>query len=435
VIAHGLQCVVKNKHSAAEIIFTQALFLPDFQRIELKAFVYICLAVVAYRRHKAGEIESLTHAMTLVNSVDKLIDACEAPRTIRMPRTVHLVKQLRKELNFSDIVKNMRKKDRHKHKKLESHYHSEGSTTLICEQGGYLTHRHTSLLVPQGALESQTEVTLASPDHKQLQAMLASTGWEKMVRIICAVHVECSPSVGCRFQEAVMLKAKFPGHVKGLQSLPLLLHSSYLRQWEDITQDPLSNVSISEGVVDVTTDRTGWIAVAIVDIDPVRIASMAMQSLSIAPMTLQVCVFGQRFPDDIMQITVLMSPAKEGEDQGDPTTSEYKGSIDHTQISFPYLIQAYPGEQLRCRLRGNFEPDTHSSETDLDFLFKATQAHECLSSKFIHLTTPFAKCRGGKLVTSRYLSATKRWEDIADISVHISSGSRSRHNSSAERQS
>ena len=59
VIAHGLQCVVKNKHSAAEIIFTQALFLPDFQRIELKAFVYICLAVVAYRRHKAGYVSLL----------------------------------------------------------------------------------------------------------------------------------------------------------------------------------------------------------------------------------------------------------------------------------------------------------------------------------------------------------------------------------------
>lgn len=58
------------------------------------------------------EIDSLTHAMNLVNSVDKLVDACEAPRTIRMPRTVHLVKQLRKELNFSDIVKTIRKKGR-----------------------------------------------------------------------------------------------------------------------------------------------------------------------------------------------------------------------------------------------------------------------------------------------------------------------------------
>ena len=56
------------------------------------------------------ELESLTHSLNLVNSVDKLIDACEAPRTIRMPRTVQLVKQLRKELNFSDIVKNIRKK-------------------------------------------------------------------------------------------------------------------------------------------------------------------------------------------------------------------------------------------------------------------------------------------------------------------------------------
>lgn len=60
--------------------------------------------------HTHSEIESLTHAMNLVNSVDKLIEACEAPRTIRMPRTVLLVKQLKKELNFSDIVKNMRKK-------------------------------------------------------------------------------------------------------------------------------------------------------------------------------------------------------------------------------------------------------------------------------------------------------------------------------------
>ena len=56
------------------------------------------------------EIESLTHSLNLVNSVDKLIEACEAPRTIRMPRTVQLVKQLRKELNFSDIVKSIRKK-------------------------------------------------------------------------------------------------------------------------------------------------------------------------------------------------------------------------------------------------------------------------------------------------------------------------------------
>ena len=46
--------------------------------------------------------------MNLVNSVDRLVEACEAT-TMRMPRTVHLVKQLRRELNFSDAVKSLRK--------------------------------------------------------------------------------------------------------------------------------------------------------------------------------------------------------------------------------------------------------------------------------------------------------------------------------------
>ena len=51
----------------------------------------------------------MSHALQLVNSVDKLVDMCEAPGSMRMPRTVSLVKQLRKELNIPDIVKSLRK--------------------------------------------------------------------------------------------------------------------------------------------------------------------------------------------------------------------------------------------------------------------------------------------------------------------------------------
>lgn len=54
VLSHGLQCVVKNKVEEAETILTQALYLPDFQRLSLKAFLYICLAVLANKRRKAG---------------------------------------------------------------------------------------------------------------------------------------------------------------------------------------------------------------------------------------------------------------------------------------------------------------------------------------------------------------------------------------------
>ena len=52
VVLHGLQCVVKNKIEEAEAIFTQALHLPLFQRVTLKAFAYICLAVIADKRRK-----------------------------------------------------------------------------------------------------------------------------------------------------------------------------------------------------------------------------------------------------------------------------------------------------------------------------------------------------------------------------------------------
>jgi len=54
IISHGLQCVVKSKLNEAEIIFTQALHLPDFQRVPLKAFVYICLAIIMNKRKKQG---------------------------------------------------------------------------------------------------------------------------------------------------------------------------------------------------------------------------------------------------------------------------------------------------------------------------------------------------------------------------------------------
>jgi hypothetical protein len=52
VLSHGLQCVVKGKLDEAEIIFSQALYLPDFQRVPLKSFVYICLGVTANKKLK-----------------------------------------------------------------------------------------------------------------------------------------------------------------------------------------------------------------------------------------------------------------------------------------------------------------------------------------------------------------------------------------------
>ena len=179
----------------------------------------------------------------------------------------------------------------------------------------------------------------------------------------------------------------------------------------------MSAVSVHDGRVEIATNYTGWLAAAVVQLDPVHIASMAMQALSVSPMTLQLRVFGQKFPNDIMQITVVMTPCKDTEN---PEDSMYMGSIDHAPISFPHLLQAYPGEQLSCQLRGAFEPDTSSGEMDLQFHFEATQAHSSMCGKFVHLTLPSSRCHGGKLVISRFLSGRKTWEDIAEVSLHLS---------------
>ena len=56
IFLHGLQAVVKSKLDEAEIIFTHALQLPVFQRVPLKAFAYICLAVLANKRRKEEKL-------------------------------------------------------------------------------------------------------------------------------------------------------------------------------------------------------------------------------------------------------------------------------------------------------------------------------------------------------------------------------------------
>jgi len=57
---------------------------------------------------------SLKHVMMAADASNKLVSVCEGgPGTVKMPRTLQLVKQLKKELNVQKIVKeekNFRKK-------------------------------------------------------------------------------------------------------------------------------------------------------------------------------------------------------------------------------------------------------------------------------------------------------------------------------------
>lgn len=55
--------------------------------------------------------------MKLVNSMDKLIDACESSPNMRMPKVIALNKQLKKELNPAKVIKDQRQNCKKKKKK------------------------------------------------------------------------------------------------------------------------------------------------------------------------------------------------------------------------------------------------------------------------------------------------------------------------------
>jgi len=49
----GLFYMAQDRLSDAEVLFTHALHLPDFQRPEMKAYSLICLAMVLNKQRKS----------------------------------------------------------------------------------------------------------------------------------------------------------------------------------------------------------------------------------------------------------------------------------------------------------------------------------------------------------------------------------------------
>ena len=53
--------------------------------------------------------DKVGHVLKLVNSMDKLTEACESAPSMRMPKMIALVKQLKKELNPAKVIKEYKK--------------------------------------------------------------------------------------------------------------------------------------------------------------------------------------------------------------------------------------------------------------------------------------------------------------------------------------
>jgi hypothetical protein len=303
---------------------------------------------------------------------------------------------------------------------------------LIQADGGKLTYKVTELSIPPGAVSEPTQITLSTPDSQQLRTLLKSQGWDKVVSLSAAMHIQCAPFKE-RFEEPVKITTVLnEGITIGPCSLIRLLQSKYQRHWQDITDDVKSDLNVTGNKLTISTDQTGWLAVATVQYDISLIAQLAMRSLSAEPVTLQLGTYGLIDSENSsVQVAIFVTPCSSPSDASKSENNQKPHN--HRPIAFPHTIQAYPGEKLQLVLQGAFEPDEQMGEKNLYFEFEVQQNFQRILEKWLRITplsnektmgqnSSSSRSLCGKLIIKSCRNAMQQWEPIAEINLSTKAG-------------
>ena len=246
-----------------------------------------------------------------------------------------------------------------------------------------------------------------------------------------ALHIQCSPFIE-RFEKPVEITTIVNKEVAIRScSLVRLLQSKYLRQWQDITDDVRSNITVRGDKLSITTDQTGWLAVATVQYDISQVAQLAMRSLSAEPISLQLNTYGLVDAENSsVQVAIFVTPCSSSDDNSkceNPQKPQH-----HHPIAFPHTIQAYPGEKLQLILQGGFEPDEQMGEKNLYFEFEVQRSFQRILEKWLKVTSPTAAPSSGSRQSSRPLCGkltinscrnfNQQWEPIAELNLSTKTG-------------
>ena len=247
--------------------------------------------------------------------------------------------------------------------------------------------------------------------------MLKASGWAKIVQVATAIHVECNPPID-HFKKPIQIKTKLPEGTKlGPSSLVRLMHSNYLRHWEDITDDVLSKIRVSGEDVYIETNLQGWLAVSVIQFDASMIAQMVLKSISIEPIMIKFSVFGYMDTErKSMQLAIFAVPCKASEE---PIHKDVEKPGNFIPISFPHVVQAFPNEKLQLSIEGTFEPDVSLGEKSLTFEIDVQQKHNQIHTKWVKSTCACDLPPSGKLSVSSCRNNSGSWESIASISLSM----------------
>lgn len=303
----------------------------------------------------------------------------------------------------------------------------------VTQEGGELLFKDTTVTIPPEALSQSTSISLSLADSKHLIPMLKASGWEKVVQVATAINIECNPPVDY-FSKPIQITTELPeDNRRGPNSLIRLMHSNYLRHWEDITDDVLSKISIDGNKVSIETNLPGWLAVSMVQFDASMIAQMVLKSISMEPIMLRLSAFA--FIDTerkSIQVAIFVVPCKGSEE---PIHKDVEKPKNFVPVSFPHVVQAYPNEKLRLEILGTFEPDKSLGESNLLFEMDVQQKHNQIHTKWLKSTSTSADVPlSGKLKISSCRNSSDSWESIAHISLSMRSGFTSSSGSSASDQ-
>ena len=296
----------------------------------------------------------------------------------------------------------------------------------VLPSGRVLAYNDIIMVVPPGAVQTETLVTLSTFNTSHMISLLRSTHWDKVVQVAAAFHLETSSSssseggVSAWFDAHVNIVAPFLGEVTPTATSMLrILHSNYLSHWVDVSDDGSSSVSLSSmsGKLEIETKLTGWLAIVMVDFDPSAIAQLVLRQVSTEPSTFRVSVFG--FLDaerKSFQVAIYVVPCKPNEE---PLHKDLDEPDNFVPISFPHMIQAFPNERLRVELQGaNLEPDRENGEESLAFDMEVHQFHNDILTKWVKMKTDEAGevSIRGKIKISRK-SNSSGWDTIAHMNL------------------
>ncbi len=288
---------------------------------------------------------------------------------------------------------------------------------ITSEAGGELDHKDTKVTIPPGAITQTTTISLSLAGSRQLTSMLKASGWSKIMQVATAFHIECNPPLD-QLKKPMQIKTKLPEGTKlGPGSLVRLMHSNYLRHWEDITDDVFSKISVSGEDVYIETNLTGWLAVSVIQFDASMIAQMVLKSISIEPIMLRLSVFGYIDTErKSIQVAIFAVPCKANEE---PIHKDADKPENFIPISFPHVIQAFPNEKLQLEIQGTFEPDVTLGEKSLTFEMDVQQKHNQVHTKWVKSTSACDLPPSGKLNVSSCRNNSSNWETITSISLSM----------------